>query len=139
MSRNSNKRKVNTVRPNTSKAKRNLVNIDKAATQFNQEETLKYFSNISTVRELCTKEQLNEFVELMKNQGEPIMKQMDDDRAFLEASCPRRRRYNNRMKEDEHDKYYRIQMLKETLLRLKNMPVSKISKKMELMRRMDTL
>ena len=42
-----------------------LVTIDTAMAKANERDTLQYFSNVSTMRDLCTKEQLGEFVELM--------------------------------------------------------------------------
>ena len=58
-------------RPNTGKD--SLVPVDHAMAKVNKKETLKYFSNISSVRDLCTKEQLGEFVELMHQKGSTIM------------------------------------------------------------------
>lgn len=41
------------------------MTVELAVKRVNEKDTLQYFSNISTVRDKCTKEQLGEFVELM--------------------------------------------------------------------------
>ena len=47
----------------------NLETVDAAMIKDNQLQTLQYFSNISTVRDKCTKEQLSEFVDLYHQKG----------------------------------------------------------------------
>ena len=69
--------------------------------QINEKETLQYFSNISTVRDQCTKEQLGKFVGLMHENGQnSIMRRMDSEQALKINQYKQLQRFNLRKRED---------------------------------------
>ena len=59
----------------------------------NQKETLHYFSNMSTIRDHCTKEQLSEFVQIFNKTGasDQIMRNLE---IAKENKCPRQKKFN---------------------------------------------
>ena len=66
-------------------ASNSLVSVDLAMKRANEKETLQYFSNISDVRDQCTKEQLGEFVELMNHKGaNSIVQKIESERVSRE-------------------------------------------------------
>jgi len=58
----------------------------------NRQQTLQYFSNISTVREKCTKEQLSEIVDLY-NQKNALNSSILRFPSNREDICPRRKKH----------------------------------------------
>ena len=52
------------------KGSSDFVPVDSLIRKQNLKETLQYFSNMSTVREACTKQHLDEFIELLQRSKE---------------------------------------------------------------------
>ena len=102
-----------------------FMTLDSALTKVNHKDTLQYFSNLSTVRDHCNIEQLDEFVQLMHRKGSSIMHQWDPQKEQKESSCPRRKRFNERQHLNGEQREQRKKRIAANLKKVTNMPLTK--------------
>ena len=99
-----------------------LAPVDSLIKIQNEKTTLQYFSNMSTVRDACTKQHLDEFIGMMQRSGDPHVMLLDsigeEDRKNVKT-CARRARMNERLKETIEGRQQRV---KDDLVKFQNMP-----------------
>jgi len=95
------------------------VPVDSIIRKENVQKTLHYFSNLSTVRDTCTKEHLSEFVELMSKTKEPNILEFGKVGQHPFLICPRKSRLDERLKEQQ---VARVERVRKTFERVKNIP-----------------